>query len=203
MTDVNADQHRQLVVHGLWELHVVEVPAYFAVDLTQDVGSLREDELGSISGCDDLRRTPELVHHFLEHGVVGFSVQDSDYHQRVVDLPISHDVRVELAGKFLSAVALTLNFDELRIFDSYFQPARSLLEDTEDLSGLVASSRVFLVDDDPVPASKVHCVADRSLTHRPLITINDLPRDKHFRSSQDVCLHRCALRLNCEAPVLE
>jgi hypothetical protein len=122
------------------------------------------------------------VHHFLEHGVVGLSVQDGNHHQRVVDLPSSHDVLVELAGKLLTTVTFTLNFNELRIFDFDLEPAGCLLEGTDDLSGLVASSRVALVDDDPVSAGEVHHFAYRSLTHGPLITVNYLLLDKHLGS---------------------
>jgi len=143
------------------------------------------------------------VHHFLEHGVVGLSVQDSNHHQRVVDLSASHDVLVKLAGKFLATVTLAFDCDEFRVFDSNLEPARSLLEDTEDLPSLVASSWVSLVDDDPVPAGKVHGVANRSLTHGPLIAVNNLLLDKHLRSSEYLRFHSCALRVNCKAPVLE
>ena len=85
MADVDTDQHGALVVHGVWELHLVEVTADLAVDLTQDIGGLGQVEAHGIADRDDLRG--DLVHHarIFDLFVVGLAIQNADYNLWVAE----------------------------------------------------------------------------------------------------------------------
>lgn len=54
MADIDSDQHRSLLLEGLRELEREQVTSDLAVDLTQDVGSLRQVELAAIPASDHL-----------------------------------------------------------------------------------------------------------------------------------------------------
>lgn len=143
------------------------------------------------------------MHHFLEHRIVAFSIQDSDDHQRVTDLSSPHHVVVEFAGKLFSAVGLAINFDKLGLLNVDPQSARCLLELLEDVTCLITSSGVTLVNDDPVASGQVHRVTNRTFTHSPLIAADYLVHQNHLWSRENVGFHGRAFRLNNEAPVLE
>jgi hypothetical protein len=68
--NINTDQHGALALQTLRELQVIEITASLAVYLAQNIGGLRQIELGGVSGCDDLAGHSVLVHHFFE-GFVG------------------------------------------------------------------------------------------------------------------------------------
>ncbi len=70
MRNIDTDQHGALALQTLRELQVIEITAGLAVNLAQNIGGLRQIELGGVSGCDDLAGHSVLVHHFFE-GFVG------------------------------------------------------------------------------------------------------------------------------------
>lgn len=54
VADIDSDQHGSLLLEGLRELEREQVTSNLAVDLTQDVGSLRQVELAAIPASDHL-----------------------------------------------------------------------------------------------------------------------------------------------------
>ena len=70
MRNIDTDQHGALALQTFRELQVVEITAGLAVNLAQNIGGLRQIELGGVSGRDDLAGHSVLVHHFFE-GFVG------------------------------------------------------------------------------------------------------------------------------------
>ena len=54
MADIDSNQHSPLLGQGIRELHLEEITANLAVDLSQDVSCFGKVELSCIPHCDNL-----------------------------------------------------------------------------------------------------------------------------------------------------
>ena len=118
MADVDTDQHGAQFVQGIWELHGEEVSSSLAVDLLQDVGSLRQIELVAVAARDDLGWDAEFTHHFLEHLVVLLAAEHSNAHDGVSEVALLalHHVLHESESELI-LVLFVFEFDPVRLFD--------------------------------------------------------------------------------------
>ena len=64
----------------------------------------------------------------------------------------SAHVVVKLPLKFFTAVAFTINFNEVRFFNIDFKPAAGLLKCAHNILGHTCASWISLVNEDPVAA---------------------------------------------------
>ena len=145
MTHVNTNQHGLHRIHDVRELHLVQITASLAVDLSQDVGSLRHVEGTSVPASDDLRWDLVHLHDLLEHLIVLFAVKHADCHLWVSERGITtlHHVVHQLLLK-LPGIVLPLKLNEVRLLDSNLEATTRVLERLVNLvSGLeVASTRL-------------------------------------------------------------
>lgn len=119
MANIYTDKHRSHVGHRIRELHPVKITSHLAVDLAKDVASLSQVELHGVAHCDHLRR--DLVHRadFLDHWVVGLSIEEADSDFRVSECCVRAFLHVvqKLLLKLWS-ITFFLKLDHDRILDS-------------------------------------------------------------------------------------
>ena len=75
MAHINANQHRLHRLHGVRELHLIQVSSHLAVDLLQDVRGYGHVELSAESACYNLRRDLIQSEDLLDHLVQAFSIK--------------------------------------------------------------------------------------------------------------------------------
>lgn len=117
MTHINADQHGPLAVQSFRELQVIKITTGLAVDLPQDVRSLREIKLEAVLCRDDLAWHPILLHHFFKLLVGSFSLEDADNYSRVTNLSARKHVLAKLLIKLFS-VGLLRQLNPVGFFNS-------------------------------------------------------------------------------------
>ena len=78
MAHVYANQHRFHRLHGVGELHLIQVPSDLTVDLPQDVRRMRHVELSSEPACDDLGWDLIQSEDLLDHLVQVLSIKHVD-----------------------------------------------------------------------------------------------------------------------------
>lgn len=92
MTHINANQHSPLTIQSFRELQVIKITTGLAVDLPQDIRSLRQIKLEAVPCRDDLAWHPILLHHFFKLLVGSFTLKDADNDSGVTDLSTSEHV---------------------------------------------------------------------------------------------------------------
>ena len=119
MANVDSDEHRLQIAHVVREFEIEKITSHLAVDLAKDVASLSQVELHGVAHCDHLRR--DLVHRadFLDHWVVGLSIEEADSDFRVSECCVRAFLHVvqKLLLKLWS-ITFFLKLDHDRILDS-------------------------------------------------------------------------------------
>lgn len=70
MTHIDTDEHSPHFIKDLWEFQIKQVPSALAVDLAQDIASLRGVERLGIANSDDLGWHFVLLEYLLDHAVL-------------------------------------------------------------------------------------------------------------------------------------
>jgi hypothetical protein len=202
VTHINADQHGALLREDFGELQVVKVAASLRVDLSQDVGGLRQIELVAVPEGDDLGRNVIPQHHLLEHLVGRFSLQHAKNHRWVAELAVSFHVVLDLAVKLLP-VRLLGQLDPVGLFDLKAELLRRLAQVVVDIVGDSENSVVIFVDHDPPVLQQVRGLVDRSLAEGVVVALHDLIVRDHLWSRENLGTDTNRLSLNLNRPVLD
>lgn len=202
MTDINADEHRPHVGHGVWELHPVEVSPSLTIYLPQDVGRLGHVEGPAVATRDHLRRHLVHVANLLDHFVVGLPVEDADCDLGVSEsrVTVPHHV-VEQPLLQLSCVVLALQLDQSRVLNSNLEHGTRLLEGGHYLACNV--TEVPSADDNPLVSHQVNCLLDWQAAKDLLVDVDHFILAENLGRSQHCALNRVRHTVQPQSPLLD
>ncbi len=96
MAHVDTDEHSALCIKSLRKLKMVQISPCLGINLTKDVCSFRQVELGAIASRYDLRRNAILKHDFFESLIIIFALEHANNHRWVTEHLFSHHVLAQL-----------------------------------------------------------------------------------------------------------
>ena len=119
MAHIDADQHGAHRLHGIRELHLVEIAPDLRVDLSQDVGRLGHVKASGVLTGYDLGGNLVHLEDLLDLGIVRLPVNDEESDLGVAEsiTTVSHH-EVKKLFLELTRVILSLESNHNRILDS-------------------------------------------------------------------------------------
>lgn len=153
MADINTNQHGPFLSQGVRELHLEEISANLAVDLSQDVSCFRKIKRSSVPDCDDLRRHGVGLEHFFVSRVVVLITKNSHANSWVDEDTVrstSHVLSQLVLELFL--IVFTVHLNKMRLLNFNSELLTSVTHRVIDFVGNLVVGTLFgmLVDHDPL-----------------------------------------------------